>query len=137
MNLKSIDNIKRRKESYKPIVRYKKSFLHAIDGLTYAIKNEHNMIIIVIAIILTILLGFLLRINIYEWLFIIVACASVLGVEMINTSLEAVVDIITLKDNQLAKIAKDCTSAATLVFSIMALIGGIIIFLPKIINIFK
>ena len=53
--------------------------------------------------------------------------------EMINSAIEAVVDLVTLKDNPLAKIAKDTASAASLILSFVSLVCGIIIFLPKII----
>ena len=54
--------------------------------------------------------------------------------EMINTSIEAVVDLETQKYHPLAKIAKDTASSATLIFSITAFIGALIIFLPKILE---
>ena len=51
---------------------------------------------------------------------------------MINSSIEAIVDLITTEYHELAKIAKDTASAASLILCIVALIGGIVIFLPKI-----
>lgn len=122
----------RNKDIGTPIVRYKKSFLHAIDGIIYAVKFEHNMIIILLATLVTISLGLLLKISVTEWLFCVLAIGLVTGAEMINTAIEAVVDLETLKTHPLAKIAKDCGSSATLIFSFTSLIGGLIIFVPKI-----
>ena len=55
---------------------------------------------------------------------------------MINSSIEAAVDLITTKENELAKVAKDCASGASLVLSIMSLFVAGIIFIPKIISLF-
>lgn len=112
-------------------IRYKKSFENAINGIIYAIKYEHNFIIIVSAIIITTVLGFLLNINKIEWCFIIVCYGLVFGCELINSALEATVDLVTLERKPLAKIAKDCASGATLIFSLMSLIIGLLIFIPK------
>ena len=62
--------------------------------------------------------------------------SSVMACEMINTSVEAVVDLVTTKENPLAKIAKDCGSSASLILSFASLICGVIIFLPKILALF-
>lgn len=124
----------RNKDTGNFLVRYVKSFFHAIDGIRYSIINEHNMIIIIFAMIVVVCAGFYFNLNDYEWLFCIVMFGMVSGSEMINTAIEALVDLETTKIHPLAKIAKDTASSATLIFSITALIGAIIIFIPKIIG---
>lgn len=57
-------------------------------------------------------------------------------VELINTAIEATVDMVTKEYNEYAKIAKDCGSAATGIMSIMATICNLIIFVPYIIRFF-
>lgn len=114
--------------------RYKKSFFHAIDGIIYSIRYEHNMIIIFVAAIITILLGAFLKLNYVEWLFCILIIGLIIAFELINSSLEAVVDLSSPKMHPLAKIAKDTASSATLVLCLIALIGGLMIFLPKILE---
>ena len=106
-------------------VRYIKSFGNALNGILYAIRYEHNFIIIISAIIITTILGILFNISMIEWCFVIVC-------ELINSALEATVDLVTLERKPLAKIAKDCASGATLIFSIMSLIIGLLIFIPRI-----
>ena len=113
--------------------RYKKSFFHAIDGIIYAFKYEHNMIIILIATIVTILIGIMLKISIIEWLICILIIGMITATELINSSIEAVVDLETTKIHPLAKIAKDTASSATLILVIVSIIIGCIIFIPKII----
>lgn len=123
---------KRNKDTGTILERYCKSFFHAIDGIVYGLKYEHNMIIILIATIFSIVLGFLLEIELYEWLFVIIICGSIASIEMINSAIEATIDLITTEKHPLAKIAKDTASSATLILCIVAIVGGIIIFIPKI-----
>lgn len=124
----------RNKETGTPIERYWKSFNHAIDGIIYCLKYEHNMVIILFATILVVLFGFEFNISTSEWLFIIFICGAIAACEFINSAVEAIVDLITKDYNELAKIAKDTASSASLILCTTALIGGIIIFLPKIIE---
>ena len=123
---------KRNKEEGTRLQRYMSSLFHAIEGLSYCIRYEHNMIIILIATTLVTLFGFLFQIDAGEWLFVVSMIGAVTASEMINSSIEATVDLITTEKKPLAKIAKDTASAATLVLSITALVGALIIFIPKI-----
>ena len=90
------------------------------------------MIIILIATVLVTIAGFYFEISNSEWLFIVFICGAIAACEMINSSIEATIDLITTKYQPLAKIAKDTASAASLILCITALVGGLIIFLPKI-----
>ena len=75
----------RNKDEGNFIVRYVKSFFHAIDGIRYAIIYEHNMIIIALAIIVVTIAGFYFKLTDYEWLFCIVMFGMVSGSELINS----------------------------------------------------
>ena len=125
----------RNKDKGNALERYYKSFLHAIDGIVYAFKNEHNMIIILIAAILAVLAGLVFNISQGEWFFVIIVIGLVAATEMINTAIEATIDLITTKTHPLAKIAKDTASSASLILSITAFIGALIIFVPKLIEV--
>lgn len=114
------------------LVRYIKSFFHACSGLLYGIKYEHNIIIMLVATIIVIGAGLYYEINSYEWLFILFAIGSVTSMEMINSAIEATIDLITHEIHPLAKIAKDTASAASLILCIVSFIGACIIFIPKI-----
>lgn len=123
---------KRIKDEGNFIERYWKSFCHAIDGIIYCIKYEHNMIIIMLSAILVTILGFVFKITTSEWLFVITMIGAISACEMINSSIEALVDLTTQEINPLAKISKDTASSASLILCIISLIGGLIIFIPKI-----
>ena len=127
---------KRNKDTGTALQRYWKSFNHALDGIVYALEYEHNMIIILIATIVAVGLGIWLKIALFEWLFIMFICGAIAACEMINSSIEATIDLVTTEEHPLAKIAKDTASSATLILCMVSLIGGILIFLPKIIQLF-
>ena len=122
----------RNKDSGTRLQRYVKSFFHALDGIKYATLKEHNMIIIIFAALIATVLGFVFNISAFEWLFTVIIIGLVMAMEMINTAIEAIVDIVSPKYNELAKIAKDTASSATLILSLTALIGALIIYIPKI-----
>ena len=112
--------------------RFVKSFGYSIDGLKYAYKYEQSMMIHVFVTICVIAVNIFFHVKGIEWLISLMAIGMVLSAELVNTAIEAVVDLVTLEIHPLAKIAKDCGSAATFVIFIVTVILNIIIFLPKI-----
>lgn len=116
--------------------RFVKSFKYALDGLKYAFKYEQNLAVHILATIIVIALGIILDLKVYEWIMCVFAIGLVIATELINTSIEATIDLVSPKYNKLAKVAKDTASAAVLVFAITALIIGLIIFVPKILGLF-
>ena len=69
-----------------------------------------------------------------EWLVLTLIIGLVIATELINTSIEATIDLVTKEVHPLAKVAKDTAAAAVLIFGITALIIGLIIFVPKFIG---
>lgn len=128
-----MDAISRDKLKQKGIRRLGKSFMYAVDGLKYAFKYEQNIWVHTLATILVIIFGFAFEISFTEWLIIILVIGLVIATELINTSIEAVVDLTCKEINPVAKVAKDTAAAAVLVFAITALVTAAIIFLPKMI----
>lgn len=128
--------ISREKLKKKGIMRFLRTFKFSYDGLKYAYKNEQSMLTHLFLSIITVIVGLLLGITLYEWLIITISLTVVLAFELINTAIEAAVDLITLEINPLAKIAKDCGSAATGITSVIALIIILVIFIPYIIALF-
>lgn len=112
------------------------SFKYPISGLRYAFKNEQNLDVHILATILVVILGFLLKISYTEWLVVVIVIGLVIATELINTAFEALVDLVSPEYHPLAKVVKDTAAAAVLVFAITSVIVGIIIFGPKIIGLF-
>ena len=117
----------------KGIKRFVNSFGYALEGLIYAFKYEQNMLVHILATILVVVLGLIVDLSSTEWLFVFLIIGLVVATELINTSIEAVVDLISPDEHPLAKIAKDTAAAAVMVFAIVSILIGIFIFLPKII----
>ena len=111
------------------------SFGYAFQGIWSSFRTERNMKIHVFIMILVVLLGIFLHISVTEWMICIILFALVIGAELFNTSIEAVVDMISLEKSSQAKLAKDVSAGAVLVFAIASIIVGLIIFVPKIIDI--
>ena len=130
MDLELRDKLKKR-----GIKRLLNSFKYATEGIIYAFKYEQNIIIHTIIATLIIILGIILKISHFEWLVCFILFGLVISTELINTSIEAMTDLICPRKDPLAKIAKDTASGAVLVFASVAAISGLIIFVPKIINI--
>lgn len=128
----SRDNIKKR-----GITRFVRSFSFSISGLKYAYKYEQSMFVHVIATICVITANIIFKVQPIEWLITVLAIGMVLAAELINTAIEAIVDMVTLEFHPLAKIAKDCGSAATFVLAMMAAVIGIVVYLPHILEILK
>ena len=114
--------------------RFLRSFKYSFEGLRYAYINEQSLLIHVTVGLLIVILGICLQISQMQWLFVLMCIGIIMATELINTSIEATIDLISPEYNQLAKIAKDTASAAVFVFSMVAAVGGLIIFVPKILN---
>ena len=107
-----------------------------MDGLIYAYKYEQSMLIHVVVTIAVIATNIILKVSGMHWLITMMAIGMVLAAELINTAIEAVVDMVTLEIHPLAKIAKDCGSAATFVLSVMAAAIGLVVYIPYLIELF-
>lgn len=114
--------------------RLTSSLKYACDGLKYAYKNEQSMTIHIIVTLIVITLGIILNISSYEWIIVILCTGIMMCFELVNTSIEAAVDLTTNEYNEKAKVAKDVAAAVSLVFSITSIIVGLIIFIPKVID---
>lgn len=129
--MKSYDKVKARKN--KNIFQ---SFRYGFTGLFDTIKKERNTKIGFLIFIILIIMSFVLKLNFVEWAIMLLACSLVIGFEMINTAVEATVDMAMPNIHPLARLAKD-TAAGAVVFSvIMSFIIGCVIYIPKIIELF-
>lgn len=113
------------------------SFKYAFTGIGSAFKTERNMKIHITIALLVIIMGIVFKINAIEWIVCISFFAMVIGGELFNTALEITVDLAMPKINEKAKRAKDISAGAVLVFAIASVIVGFIIFIPKILLLFK
>jgi len=113
-----------------------RSFKFAFAGIIYAFRTQANAWIHSLAAILAVAAGFFLKISSGEWIFIVIAIGSVFTAEIFNTAIEKLVDIISLERQEKAGIVKDLSAGAVFIASLMALVIGCIIFIPKILHLF-
>lgn len=116
--------------------RFLKSFKFSLDGLKYAYKNEQSMLVHLIVTIIAITLGILFKISNFEWIITIFLLSVTASLELLNTAIEAVCDMVTLEYNKLAKVAKDTASASVFFTSMLGAVSGLIIYVPKFIELF-
>lgn len=110
-------------------------FKNALDGIITAFKTEQNLRIHILVMILVIVIGIILKISKIEWIICIILFGFVISLELINTAIENVVDLITIERKINAKIAKDVSAAAVLIAAVISVIIGLIIFVPKLLEI--
>lgn len=118
----------------------KRTFLDSVknclDGIGYTVAHENNFKREIILGIVAVILSAVLKISILEWVIVILLINFVLVCELINTALEKTVDLYTKEYNETAKVVKDVAGASVLVMCIFSAIIGMIIFIPKILDLF-
>ena len=130
---KKINSPKNRIESYKTSSNVLKSFKYAFSGISYVLKTSRNFKIQLIFAVTSLMIGFLLQINQSNYVILIATIMSVLILEILNTSIESIVDLVVKKEfSSLAKISKDTSAGAVLLASINSVIIAVYIFVPKI-----
>lgn len=106
------------------------SFKYASAGIKKALKSERNFRIQLGGAVVAIALSVLFGITAMQWVVVVLLIGLVLALELLNTALETLVDMITLEHDAMAERVKDVSAAAVLIFSIIACIIGAIIFIP-------
>lgn len=116
--------------------RLVESFNYAIEGLMSALQNEKHMKFHILSAILIVILAILTNASKVEILLVSISVAFVIITELINTAVEALVDLISPERHPLAKLAKDVAAGAVLVAAINAVCVGYLLFYDKLLDIF-
>lgn len=106
------------------------SFKYAFEGIWTALKDQPNLIFHLLAAVVVILFGWFFQITTIEWIILTLTIGIVVCIELTNTAIEEVVNSFTDEIHPSAKKAKDVAAGAVLIVSIMAVIIGLLIFLP-------
>ena len=109
-----------------------KSFGYAFQGIKASLKKEPNLRIHVAIGIIALLLGFILKLSRLEWLLLAFIIFYVVTLELLNTVIESVVNLVSPEVKESARVAKDISAAVVLVSAILSIVVGLILFLPKI-----
>ncbi len=110
-----------------------RSFIPALAGLRFLLQ-ENNARFHLLAAIIALSAGFYLRISAIEWVIILILIGLVLAAETFNTAIEKLCDFVSPEYNEIIGKVKDLAAAAVLIIATAAVIIGIVIFLPKILN---
>ncbi|APH04342.1 diacylglycerol kinase family protein [Bacillus weihaiensis] len=108
--------------------RFLKSFTYAWNGIYRTYRSERNFQFHVSIGMIVIVMGFIFHLNIFEWVVLLFLIGGMLALELMNTALEHVVDLVTDEYKPLAKSAKDASAGAVLVYAVLSAIIGVILF---------
>lgn len=113
------------------IRKFTDSFNYAIEGIIYAIKTQRNMKFHMIIAILVLLLSLFFDFTKVEMLILFITITLVIVLEMINTAIEATIDVLANYYHPLAKIAKNVAAGAVLISAVNAILVGYLLFFEK------
>jgi undecaprenol kinase/diacylglycerol kinase (ATP) len=111
-----------------------KGFVYARNGIIFLVKSERNFRVHLVVLILVIALGWYFSITRNEWLVITLTASVVLALEGVNTSIERLSDLYSTDQNEQIRVIKDVAAGAVLIAAIGAVIVGILVFVPYMLN---
>lgn len=111
---------------------FTRSLRHAVNGLSYAIRNEKNFQNELVVACLIILAMAYYKVSPSEMIVLFLVMMGVLVMELLNTVMERIADILKPKIHPYIRVVKDLMAASVLVSSLLAIIVGMIIFIPHI-----
>lgn len=114
-----------------------RGLFHAIEGISYSWNIGRNFRIQVGCGVVSLVLCVLLNVQGWEWIAVLLLIGGVLSLETMNSSIEKLCDLITMERDPKIKTIKDLSAGAVLIFSIISLVIGCLIFIPKVILIFS
>ena len=103
---------------------------YAISGLATTWQTQNNFRWHCLGLVLVIILGLVVDLKAIEWVVIFIISVLVLVVELVNTVMERLVDLAKPRVHVYAKIIKDVMAGATLLVAMVAIVVGLLIFLP-------
>lgn len=115
-------------------VKYSEKFLNAFRGWYVFAKSTRHLFIHIISALVVLVFGFYFHISSLEWIALIFAIGFVFVTEALNTAIEIDIDLTSPEYHPYARDTKDVAAGAVLISVFVAVIVGLIIFLPKIFN---
>lgn len=117
--------------------RHHISFKNAFGGICWAFRTQPNFRVHIFISVIVLFAAYLLRVSVTEITLLLFTILLGLTAEMINTSIEAVTDLVTSEWHKDAKIAKDVSAGMMLLVAFGAIVVAVIVFGPKIIRVFQ
>jgi diacylglycerol kinase len=110
------------------MINFLRSFVYAIKGIHASLNEQQNIKVQLLVAVITTGAGFYFNITGYEWCIILLTIGLVISLEMVNTAIENLVDMVSKERSPLAGKIKDLAAGAVLVASMIAVIVGLIVF---------
>lgn len=110
-----------------------RAFSCAWGGIAYAFVSQRNLKIHLAFALVAVILGFALDISEAGWLAVVLCIALVMSLEIANTAIESVVDLVSPEWHILAKHAKDCAAGAVYLAAFASIVVACIVFVPRIV----
>lgn len=107
---------------------FSKAFLYAFQGIAVAVKTQRNFRIHISVAVYVTAFSLFYNLSRSEYALLVLVFSVVTSLELVNTAIEAAVDICSPQQNSLAKIAKDVAAGAVLIAAIGAVIIGVFLF---------
>jgi len=111
-----------------------KTFRDAFTGLGYVVRTQRNARIHLSITLLVFAIAAWLRITAQDWAILVLTAALVWTSELINTALEAVVDLASPQEQPLARAAKDLAAGAVLIAALAAIVVGVLLLGPALLR---
>ena len=111
--------------------KFFRSFIYAANGIYHVVKSEQNFRFHLLAAIVVVIAAAATGLSAFEWIIIVISIFGMFMIELVNASIERVVDLVTPELHPLAKQAKDLAAGACLIYAICTVNVGLIIFIPK------
>ncbi len=117
-----------------PWRRFLRSFVFAARGIVYAFRTQRNLRIHFLATTVALLLAVWLRFSPEELAIVVMLCGGVIALELVNTAVEAAVDVASPHVHPLAGAAKDTAAGAVLVAAVVAVVVGLLLYTPRLLQ---
>lgn len=111
--------------------KFIRGFGYALEGIWNAIVKERNLKFHIFAAVLVTIAGFWTGLSLTEWYIVIILFGIMFALEIMNSAVERVVDLVTSEYHPLAKQAKDLAAGAVLIFALACAVIAFFIFIPK------
>lgn len=109
-----------------------RSFKFACRGILHTYQTEGNFRIMTVCFALVVIAGAVFDISAGEWIAVLICCGMTLGAELLNTAVEAAIDLVSPTYHARAAKAKDAASAASFIIAVFSVVVGAIVYLPYI-----
>lgn len=116
--------------------RFLRSLKHALAGLDYVLRHERNFQVEILVAFLVGVAGLVLNVDRVEWIIVVFIVFWVLALELANTAVERIINVLKPTLHPYARVIKDVMAASVLMSAIAATLIGMAIFLPYILDYF-